>query len=77
MEMFNDSADWVMGPNVFGMGQFSDGRLFTTKPYICGSNYILKMSSLKKGDWCAVVDGLYWRFIDNIEIFLAAKHAFP
>lgn len=65
MEMFVDSADWVMGPNVFGMGQFCDGGLFTTKPYICGSNYILKMSSYKKADWCDVVDGLYWRFIDK------------
>lgn len=39
MEMFIDSADWVMGPNVYGMGQFSDGGLFATKPYISGSNY--------------------------------------
>jgi deoxyribodipyrimidine photolyase-related protein len=65
MEMFVDSSDWVMGPNVFGMGQFSDGGIFATKPYICGSNYILKMSNYKKGDWCDVVDGLYWSFIDN------------
>lgn len=65
MEMFVDSADWVMGPNVFGMGQFSDGGIFATKPYICGSNYLLKMSSYKKGEWCDVVDGLYWRFIDK------------
>lgn len=73
MEMFIDSADWVMGPNVFGMGQFSDGGLFTTKPYICGSNYILKMSSLKKGDWCDVVDGLYWRFIDKHRNFFSGQ----
>ena len=33
MEMFVDSLDWVMGPNVFGMGQFSDGGVFATKPY--------------------------------------------
>ncbi len=32
-----------MGPNVFGMGQMSDGGIFATKPYICGSNDILKM----------------------------------
>ncbi len=65
MEMFVDSSDWVMGPNVFGMGQFSDGGIFATKPYICGSNYILKMSNYKKGPWCDVMDGLYWSFIDN------------
>lgn len=73
MEMFIDSADWVMGPNVFGMGQFCDGGLFTTKPYICGSNYILKMSSFEKGDWCDVVDGLYWRFIDKHRKFFMGQ----
>lgn len=65
MEMFVDSSDWVMGPNVFGMSQFSDGGIFATKPYIGGSNYILKMSSYKKGDWCDAWDGLYWQFIDK------------
>lgn len=73
MEMFIDSADWVMGPNVFGMGQFSDGGLFTTKPYICGSNYILKMSSFKKDDWCDVLHGLYWRFIDKHRDFFNSQ----
>ncbi|WP_428388997.1 cryptochrome/photolyase family protein [Mucisphaera sp.] len=65
MEMFVDSSDWVMGPNVYGMGLFSDGGIFSTKPYVCGSNYLLKMSDYGKGDWCDVVDGLYWGFIDR------------
>ena len=65
MEMYVDSAYWVMGPNVYGMGLFSDGGLFATKPYICGSNYLLKMSDYPRGEWCDVVDGLYWRFIDR------------
>ncbi len=65
MEMFVDSSEWVMGPNVYGMGIFSDGGIFATKPYICGSNYLLKMSDYRKGEWCDVVDGLYWRFIDR------------
>ena len=70
MEMFVDSADWVMVPNVFGMGTFADGGIFSTKPYICGSNYIIKMSNYKKGPWSDVVDGLYWRFVyDNVEVF--------
>jgi len=69
MEMYSDSSDWVMGPNVFGMGQFSDGGIFATKPYTCGSNYYLKMSDYKKGDWCDIVDGLYWRFIDKHQEF--------
>ncbi|MEM9111174.1 MAG: cryptochrome/photolyase family protein [Planctomycetota bacterium] len=64
MTMFVDSSDWVMGPNVYGMGLCSDGGIFSTKPYICGSNYLIKMSdAYKKGEWCDIADGLYWRFI--------------
>ncbi|MDG0969589.1 MAG: cryptochrome/photolyase family protein [Porticoccaceae bacterium] len=65
MEMYVDSSEWVMTPNVFGMGTFADGGIFATKPYICGSNYILKMSDYRKGDWCNTVDGLYWRFVSR------------
>ncbi|HRK07547.1 MAG TPA: cryptochrome/photolyase family protein [Pseudobdellovibrionaceae bacterium] len=71
MEMYVDSADWVMGPNVYGMGLMSDGGLFATKPYICGSNYWLKMSDFKRGEWCDVIDGLYWRFIRQHREFFA------
>ena len=70
MEMYIDSYDWVMVPNVYGMGSYADGGIFSTKPYICGSSYMLRMSNFKKGDWCDVVDGLYWRFVDkNIKFF--------
>ena len=72
MEVFTDSSDWVMSPNVYGMGLFSDGGIFSTKPYICGSSYYLKMMSFRKGNWCDVVDGLYWRFINqNRKFFLS------
>jgi len=63
MEMYIDAFDWVMVPNVYGMSQFADGGLFATKPYISSSNYILKMSDYKKGDWQKVWDGLFWRFM--------------
>ncbi len=69
MEMFVDSSDWVMAPNVYGMGLFSDGGVFATKPYICGSSYFLKMMYFKKGPWCDVMDGLYWKFIDRHKKF--------
>ncbi len=75
MEMFVDSSDWVMVPNVYGMGIFADGGIFATKPYICGSNYIFKMSDYSKQSaellegskppWWDILDGLYWRFIDR------------
>ena len=69
MEMYIDSSDWVMIPNVYGMATYSDGGLMSTKPYTCGSNYILKMSNYSKGEWCDIVDGLYWRFTDKHRSF--------
>jgi len=69
MELFIDSFDWVMVPNVYGMSQFADGGLMSTKPYISGSNYIFKMSDYKKGDWCDTWDGLFWRFMDKQRSF--------
>jgi len=63
MEMYVDAYDWVMVPNVYGMTQYADGGLITTKPYVSSSNYIRKMSNYGKGDWCDIWDGLYWRFM--------------
>ncbi len=63
MELFIDSYDWVMVPNVYGMTQFADGGLMTTKPYISGSNYLLKMGDWEKGPWQETWDGLFWRFM--------------
>jgi len=31
------------------------------------------MSNYKKGEWCNVVDGLYWRFIENNREFFATN----
>ena len=73
MERYLDSYEWVMGPNVYGMGLMSDGGIFATKPYICGSNYILKMGDFPKGPWCLIWDGLYWRFIDRHRSFFAGN----
>lgn len=73
MEMYVDSADWVMAPNVYGMALFSEGGAFATKPYICGSNYLLKMSDYGKGPWCDVVDGLYWSFVDAHRTFFESN----
>lgn len=71
MEMFIDSSDWVMGPNVYGMAIFSDGGIFATKPYFCGSNYYKKMGGYKNGDWQDAVDGLYWGFIEKHKVFFS------
>lgn len=71
MEMFIDSYDWVMVPNVYGMSQHADGGLMTTKPYISGSSYILKMSNYPKGPWTEIWDALYWRFVDRERNFFS------
>ncbi|MEM1323729.1 MAG: cryptochrome/photolyase family protein [Bacteroidota bacterium] len=63
MELFIDAYDWVMVPNVYGMSQFADGGLMSTKPYISGSNYLKKMSDYKNGDWQGIWDALFWRFM--------------
>ena len=74
MELFVDAYDWVMVPNVFGMSQFADGGVFTTKPYLSGSNYVRKMSDYKKGEWCDVWDGLFWSFIKRHEAFFRKQY---
>ncbi len=70
MEMYIDAYDWVMVPNVYGMTQFADGGLMTTKPYISGSNYLRKMGDWETSvvpangsTWQETWDGLFWRFM--------------
>ncbi|MFM2358986.1 MAG: hypothetical protein RLY16_979 [Bacteroidota bacterium] len=69
MEMFIDAYDWVMVPNVYGMSQFADGGLMSTKPYISGSNYLMKMSDYPKGEWQEIWDALFWHFMDKQRTF--------
>jgi len=73
MELFIDAYDWVMVPNVYGMSQFADGGLMATKPYISSSNYLLKMSDYKRGDWQATWDGLFWRFMHQHRDFFGSN----
>ena len=63
MTFFVDAYDWVMVPNIYGMSQYANGGVMTTKPYISGSNYIIKMSDYKKGNWSDIWDGLFWKFL--------------
>jgi len=83
-EVFIDAADWVMVPNVIGMGMHSDGGQMMTKPYISGGSYISKMSSYCKG--CAYdpkvrvgenacpFTNLYWNFIAENEGEFTKNH---
>lgn len=65
MELFIDSYDWVMVPNVYGMSQFADGGIMSTKPYISSSNYLRKMGDFSGGDWESLWDALFWRFMSS------------
>jgi deoxyribodipyrimidine photolyase-related protein len=66
--VYADAFDWVVEPNVLGMGTFSLGPLFTTKPYIAGGAYINRMSDFCRG--CRFDPGkdcpvttLYWDWL--------------
>jgi deoxyribodipyrimidine photolyase-related protein len=74
MEWTIDAYEWVMIPNVFGMGQFSS-NIMMTRPYFSSSNYILKMSNFKKGEWCHIWDAVYYAFINKHLKLLSSNYA--
>lgn len=74
MEWTIDAYEWVMIPNVFGMGQFASNTMMT-RPYFSSSNYILKMSNFKKGDWCLIWDATYYAFINKHIKMLSSNYA--
>lgn len=78
-----DAYDWVMQPNVIGMGLNADGGLTATKPYIASAAYIKKMSDYCDGcrynpkqrvgpDACPF-NTLYWNFLIQHEATLRAN----
>jgi len=75
MEWTIDTYEWVMVPNVYGMSQHADGGIMMTRPYFCSSNYILKMSNYKKGEWCKILDSLYYNFIDKHQEYLKENYS--
>ena len=78
-----DAYEWVMEPNVYGMGLHSVGTLMMNRPYFSSSNYIQKMSTYKSksGDpiklgneeytWDEVFDALYYSFINDNQTYLS------
>ncbi len=63
MEFSIDSYEWVMNQNVLDMVFFVTGGLTMKKPYISTSNYIIKMSTYKKGDWSEKWDIICNKFL--------------
>jgi deoxyribodipyrimidine photolyase-related protein len=74
-ENFIDAADWVMVPNIIGMGTHADGGRMMTKPYAAGGAYINRMTQyckgchynpkLRVGDDACPFTTLYWDFLDR------------
>jgi deoxyribodipyrimidine photolyase-related protein len=83
-DSFIDATEWVMVPNVIGMGLHADGGQLMTKPYVSGGAYISKMSDyckgckynpkLRAGDSACPFTTLYWDFLDRHESQFASNH---
>jgi deoxyribodipyrimidine photolyase-related protein len=73
MTLFLDAYEWVMIPNVMGMGLFADGGGISTKPYVSGGAYINRMSDYcsscayrvreRTGPAACPFNYLYWNFL--------------
>jgi len=81
---FIDASDWVMVPNVIGMGVHADGGRMMTKPYAAGGAYISRMSDYCKscafdpkkrtGDNACPFTTLYWDFLAEHHEEFAGNH---
>ena len=83
-EVFIDATQWVMVPNVIGMGLHADGGAMMTKPYAAGGAYISRMSTyckgcaydpkLRVGETACPFTTLYWDFLDRHKESFAKNH---
>jgi deoxyribodipyrimidine photolyase-related protein len=83
-EQFIDASEWVMVPNVIGMGLHADGGKLMTKPYAAGGAYINRMTQsckgchydpkLRVGDNACPFTTLYWDFLDRNKEAFAKNH---
>ena len=76
---FIDAYDWVVEPNVLGMGTFALGAAMMTKPYVAGSAYINRMSDHCKScqfhhkKTCPMTR-LYWAYLQRHAPSFAGNH---
>jgi deoxyribodipyrimidine photolyase-related protein len=83
-EVFIDASEWVMVPNVIGMGVHADGGTMMTKPYAAGGAYISRMSNyckpcaydpnLRVGEKACPFTTFYWDFLDRHKEAFVKNH---
>lgn len=83
-EQFIDATEWVMVPNIIGMGLHADGGQLMTKPYAAGGAYISRMTQfckgceydpkLRVGETACPFTTLYWDFLDRHKEEFAKNH---
>ena len=78
MEFSCDSYEWVMYQNVLDMVFCVSGGQTMRKPYASSSNYVIKMSNYKKGEWSDKWDESYTNFMKkNKDKLWKFRYHFP
>jgi deoxyribodipyrimidine photolyase-related protein len=79
-----DAYDWVVTPNVVGMGTYADGGICASKPYVSSGKYLQRMGpsvcaacrfdpTVTTGRRACPFNHLYWDFLERHRRRLAAN----
>jgi len=80
LAVYVDAVEWVELPNTLGMGQYGDGGLMASKPYVATGKYIQRMGgpcsrcrydpAQRAGEQACPYTTLYWDFLMRHEALL-------